>query len=181
MIVIGSIVAGAICWSLTEYLMHRFLGHVYGANTDFGKLHRKHHAEKDHFDAPINKVKTALKVGAVMGTLTCAAVGIVMGLCFTVGFVAMYAAYEFVHHSLHVKAPTTFYGRWARQHHFYHHFEKPSFNHGVTSPLWDIVFGTYKKPDTVRVPRKFAMRWLIDDDAEIWANLRGDYSLRGRG
>ena len=70
MIIIGVFCLGVIGWSLTEYVMHRFVGHVYGASTSFGKLHRKHHAEKDYFDAPINKVKTGIKVGVPLGILS---------------------------------------------------------------------------------------------------------------
>ena len=181
MIIIGFFCLGVVGWSLTEYVMHRFMGHVFGASTSFGKLHRKHHAEKDYFDPPANKVRTAVIVGLPMGIISSFLFGLPGGLAFTIGFVATYGAYEFLHHSLHVKGPTNFYGRWARQHHFYHHFEKPSHNHGVTSPFWDVAFGTYIKPETVRVPRKFVMRWLINEEATIWPNLVSDYSLRGRG
>tara|TARA_Y100001934_G_C12258713_1_gene728890 strand:+ start:79 stop:621 length:543 start_codon:yes stop_codon:yes gene_type:complete len=179
MMAIIAFLLGIFSWTLTEYFLHRFLGHVYGKNTPFGKLHRKHHAEKDYFDAPINKFKTAIKVVLIMGLVGNYFFGI-LGGAFTVGFVLMYGAYEYLHHLLHVKAPVTAYGRWARRHHFYHHFEKPTHNHGVTSPLWDIVFGTYAKPRIVRVPRKFVMRWLTDGHEKIWRSLRSDYSLRGQ-
>ena len=114
---------------------------------------------------------------AIIGALV---LGAESGLAFAVGFIGAYGFYEYLHYTLHVKAPTTFYGRWARRHHFYHHFENPSFNHGVTSPLWDLVFGTYTNPGTVRVPRKFAMRWLINEEEAVWPNLVNDYSLKGR-
>ena len=55
------------------------------------------------------------------------------------------------------------YGRWARRHHFYHHFINAKMNHGVTTPIWDLVFGTYRKADVViEVPSKLAMPWLKD-------------------
>ena len=161
--------------------MHRFVGHEFGSSTRFGKVHRKHHAKKDYFETRTNKVKAALKTGVPMGILGVLVVGAESGIAFTLGFIATYGGYEYLHYTLHVKAPTNFYGRWARRHHFYHHFEKPAVNHGITSPLWDIVFGTYVKPDTVRVPRKFAMCWLINEEDAVWPNLVGDYSLKGRG
>ena len=160
--------------------MHLFVGHEYGASTPFGKVHRKHHAQKDYFETRINKVKSALKIGTPMAIIGALVLGAESGLAFAVGFIGAYGFYEYLHYTLHVKAPTTFYGRWARRHHFYHHFENPSFNHGVTSPLWDLVFGTYTNPGTVRVPRKFAMRWLINEEEAVWPNLVNDYSLKGR-
>jgi hypothetical protein len=45
-------------------------------------------------------------------------------------------------------------------------------NHGVTTPLWDIVFGTYEEPETIRVPKKIVMPWLIDP---VSLTVHGDY------
>jgi hypothetical protein len=42
------------------------------------------------------------------------------------------------------------------------------------------VFGTYESVDTVRVPRRMAMAWLLDDDGEVRPEHRGDYELAGR-
>jgi hypothetical protein len=52
--------------------------------------------------------------------------------------------------------------RFLRRHHFYHHFTDPGFNHAVTTPIWDWVFGTLRAPGLIRVPPKLAMRWLVD-------------------
>ena len=53
-------------------------------------------------------------------------------------------------------------------------------NHGVTVPVWDWAFGTYEPASTVRVPRRMAMLWLLDDDGEVRAEHAGDYVLAGR-
>jgi len=52
-------------------------------------------------------------------------------------------------------------------------------NHGVTSPVWDHVFGTHQRPETVRVPRRLALPWMLDDHGEMRAELRRDYALVG--
>jgi len=80
-----------------------------------------------------------------------------------------------------VRPGVGFYGRWARRHHFYHHFHDPKVNHGVTSPIWDIVFGTYHKPDVIRVPEKLKMVWLCDETGEVKEPFRAQYELRRRG
>ena len=67
-----------------------------------------------------------------------------------------------------------------RLHHFHHHFGHPMANHGVTVPVWDWVFGTFEPAPTVRVPRRMAMRWLLDDDGEVRPEHRRDYVLAGR-
>ena len=56
-------------------------------------------------------------------------------------------------------------------------------NHGVTTPVWDWVFGTLERPQSIRVPRKYvhAFAWLLDDEGvEVHERYRGLYSLVGR-
>jgi sterol desaturase/sphingolipid hydroxylase (fatty acid hydroxylase superfamily) len=99
-------------------------------------------------------------------------------IVFTLSFGVSYLVYEYVHYLNHVEPPKTLYGRWARKHHFLHHFEDAKSNHGVTSPLWDLVFGTYRRLPKIRVPKRFEMRWLLDENAEIRGEYRDDYVLR---
>jgi 4-hydroxysphinganine ceramide fatty acyl 2-hydroxylase len=66
-----------------------------------------------------------------------------------------------------------------RRHHFHHHFGHPTANHGVTSPIWDMVFGTYERVDgPLRVPRRLAMVWLVDD-GQVRPEYADDYALAG--
>ena len=78
------------------------------------------------------------------------------------GWMAAYVAYELVHRHLHATARTAGdsdsdgdaagrterlgrYGRWARRHHFHHHFVDVRRNYGVTTPLWDVVLRTRRR------------------------------------
>ena len=62
-----------------------------------------------------------------------------------------------------------------------HHFVDARFNHGVTSPLWDVVFGTYRAPGVIPVPVKLKMQWLTDPQTgEVHAPFSAWYTLRGR-
>ena len=66
-----------------------------------------------------------------------------------------------------------------RRHHFHHHFHNPKRNHGVTSPLWDLLFRTYERPAVVRVPMKHAMGWLVEQGGlRVRPEYLGDYELR---
>jgi sterol desaturase/sphingolipid hydroxylase (fatty acid hydroxylase superfamily) len=87
----------------------------------------------------------------------------VIGAVYTAAFVAMYVTYEIVHRRAHTHAGIGAYGRFLRRHHVHHHFGNPKANHGVTSPAWDFVFGTFESPSVIRVPEKLAMRWLVDE------------------
>jgi sterol desaturase/sphingolipid hydroxylase (fatty acid hydroxylase superfamily) len=95
-----------------------------------------------------------------------------------VGFGITYASYEILHRRTHTHAPRGAFSRWARRHHLYHHFGSPKSNHGVTSPIWDHVFGTYEEPGKIRVPRRHAPDWLIDPETDdVFPKYQDDYEL----
>ncbi len=101
------------------------------------------------------------------------------GLAVAAGWAVGYFFYEYQHAQAHLRAPTGPYSRWLRHHHFHHHFGHPMANHGVSVPWWDQVFGTIEQPDRVRVPRRLAMAWLVDDDGELRPEFADDYVLVG--
>lgn len=103
-----------------------------------------------------------------------------IGLSFVGGFFAMYIAYEVIHRRLHTAPGRNRYGRWARRHHLHHHYRRPKMNHGVTTPIWDLVFGTLDVPDVVRVPRRNALAWMLDASGELYREHADDYELVGR-
>lgn len=64
------------------------------------------------------------------------------------GLLAGYLWYDLTHYAIHHHRPRTALGRMQRRNHLRHHFQSPSRLYGVTTPLWDLVFGT-----AARVPR----------------------------
>ncbi len=119
---------------------------------------------------------------AVAAPLSMLVAGVAAGLTYTLGFVGFYVVYEVLHRRSHTHAPIGPYGRWMRRHHFYHHFGNPKHNHGVTSPIWDVVFRTHtwNRPEPVRIPHQMAMMWLVDDSGSIKPQYERDYVLTGR-
>ncbi len=95
------------------------------------------------------------------------------GMAFVVAFAGAYLGYEAMHRREHTHPGSGSFGRFLRRHHFYHHFSDPAFNHGVTSPLWDWVFGTLRPVGVVRVPPKLAMHWLVDPET---SEVRPEYA-----
>jgi sterol desaturase/sphingolipid hydroxylase (fatty acid hydroxylase superfamily) len=154
---------GVITWSLMEYLIHRFLGHHPKTRPNlFATEHVRHHSEGNYFAQWWKKVLAASAFFAVLAPLAVWLVGARFGLAYVGGLLGFYAFYEVLHRREHVTAGFGWYGRWARRHHFAHHYSDTRFNHGVTSPLWDLVFRTYRPVATVRVPSRFVMPWLKD-------------------
>ncbi len=171
---------GTLGWTFTEYTMHRFMAHHGKPRGRFGREHLAHHAQPDSFTPVHIKIAVAIPIATVIFAVAFSLLPTVLASLFTTGFLGTYLAYELLHWSLHIFAPRTGYGRWARSHHFAHHFENANYNHGVTSPLWDHIFGTLMQPTLVRVPRRFAPVWLCEDDGEIRSHYLDNYILRHR-
>jgi sterol desaturase/sphingolipid hydroxylase (fatty acid hydroxylase superfamily) len=174
-----SFLLGVSLWPCLEYGLHNWLGHVARGRNAFSREHLKHHAVKDFFAPAYKKALAAIPIF----TLTYLASGLVAGwangAALTLGFAVTYLSYEVVHRRAHVYPPTGPYSRWVRKNHFFHHFVSPKTNHGVTTPFFDLLFGTHRRPDVIRVPERFAMRWLIDPTTgDVREEFRGDYALR---
>jgi sterol desaturase/sphingolipid hydroxylase (fatty acid hydroxylase superfamily) len=170
---------GGLGWTLAEYGLHRFVFHGASARRLGAGEHRRHHAEVDYFAPWWQKALAALAVTAAMLPLAIALSGTASGLAFTAGFVVTYLSYEVLHRTAHTRPPRGRYGRWRRRNHFAHHFMDPRRAQGVTTPLWDQVFGTRLPVDRVRVPRRLALPWLLDARGEIHPAYAEDYELVG--
>jgi sterol desaturase/sphingolipid hydroxylase (fatty acid hydroxylase superfamily) len=59
------------------------------------------------------------------------------------GLVAGYLWYDLTHYAVHHLSQRTAFGKLQRRNHLVHHFAQPNARFGVTTPLWDICFGTY--------------------------------------
>jgi sterol desaturase/sphingolipid hydroxylase (fatty acid hydroxylase superfamily) len=173
----ATICAGIIAWTLTEYLVHRFDGHGYRLIIP---NHLHHHSDPVEYGVSYTSY-AALTMFTAIWMLLGWPVGLaVHGLIFGLTFSCSLRYYEWLHDALHDHAPRTAYGRWARRHHFFHHFKDPSLNHGVTSPVWDIVFRTHQPVREMMVPRKMAMKWLFDEAGEALPAYTSTYKVRGR-
>jgi len=172
---------GIASWTFGEYALHNWLGHLGKGRNEFSREHLAHHANSHYFTPTPKKVRTA-GVAIVAATAALAlAIGVANAVWFSAGFTAMYVLYEVIHRRTHTHAPRGWYSRWARRHHFLHHYGSPKMNHGVTTPIWDIVFGTYEKPGRVRVPVKHAPAWLTDPaTGEVRAEYAADYEIARR-
>lgn len=154
---------GALTWTLLEYVIHRWAGHGRRFRKNpFGVEHVRHHVEGNYFAPSWKKLIIAAVVTAILCGPAIAVAGTGPGVAWVAGLIGFYGVYEVIHRREHTHEGFGPYGRWARRHHFYHHFVDGRMNHGVTSPIWDVVFGTYRKPDIIKVPKRLCMAWLLD-------------------
>jgi sterol desaturase/sphingolipid hydroxylase (fatty acid hydroxylase superfamily) len=74
------------------------------------------------------------------------------------GLIFSFLFYEFCHYTAHQRKPTTRVMKYLKKHHMRHHFGDEQKLFGVTSPLWDYVFGTSAPLAKAKAPDSRAAR-----------------------
>ncbi|MBW2527465.1 MAG: sterol desaturase family protein [Deltaproteobacteria bacterium] len=145
---LGWFAAGVLIWTLFEYLLHRFLFHLI-PRTDQAKrsaflMHGYHH----EFPRDPMRLVAPPVMSWPLGALFAVAYYLLLGApdCWQLyaGTAAGYVAYDWIHFYTHHFRPRRGIGRWIRRYHLSHHFRDKTSHFGISSPLWDLVFGTFR-------------------------------------
>jgi sterol desaturase/sphingolipid hydroxylase (fatty acid hydroxylase superfamily) len=138
-------VGGMIFWSLTEYILHRFLFHL-SPDTKMGKrinyvLHGNHHEyprDKDRLFMPVVP-------SLIIASLFFISFHLILGqktFSFFPGFLLGYLIYGSMHYAIHAMNPPFKWMKGLWRNHHMHHYKETELGFGVSSTLWDHVFGT---------------------------------------
>ncbi len=144
--VLGFAALGILTWSLTEYLLHRYLFHMRPAGPVRARVQFMIHGL--HHDDPADPTRLVLPpvatcLGAMMFfTLFRLLLGPIHAEPVFAGFAVGYLFYDYVHFASHRFVLWTRAGRALKRNHMLHHYETSEAHWGVSSPLWDHVFGT---------------------------------------
>jgi hypothetical protein len=159
---------GVAGWIVAEYWIHRILGHAWRAQTPFRVEHLRHHIEGNYFAPARKKALAAVVLLPLLTALASLALPVERALLFACGFLSMYLSYEVIHWWIHARAPKSAYGRWIRRHHLVHHFSSANWNHSVSLPVFDRLWGTSRMVEKVRVPRALAPPWMRALPQDQW-------------
>lgn len=131
--------AGLLAWTLIEYLLHRFVFHHAPI---LARMHELHHKSPQELIGTPAWVSVSLGAVAVAGPCW-AALGLDLATAVTAGMVTGYLCYVLVHYAIHhwQPHPGGYFYR-IRHWHALHHYFADDGNFGVTTSLWDHVFGT---------------------------------------
>lgn len=139
-------VAGIFFFTLIEYTAHRNLYHMGTANSE-RKARMQYLMHGFHHDHPRDKQRLALPpiLSLILAAAFMGLYRLILGrygFAFGGGFMTGYAAYLMVHYAVHtMKPPKNFFGvLW--KHHNLHHYVGDEGAFGVSSTLWDQIFGT---------------------------------------
>src|SRR6476660_10620920 len=136
---------GILIWTLLEYVIHRCVFH-YEPKSRWGKflhflLHGVHHDYPNDASRlvmpPVVSIPLALFFYLIL-------LGIFRGLAPAVfaGLITGYLFYDMVHYATHHFPMKRGVWLWLKKYHMRHHYQDDHVGYGVSSPLWDYVFGT---------------------------------------
>jgi sterol desaturase/sphingolipid hydroxylase (fatty acid hydroxylase superfamily) len=131
-------IAGFIAWTFAEYLIHRL---VHDGAGEPRSSHKHHHADPASIEVERSSATTPA-ITLVVAIILIVALGLSAGSAVLGGLLTGYLAFICTHHAVH---------RWtiyptsplhsARRRHALHHYRGPG-NYGVTTSIWDRLFGT---------------------------------------
>jgi sterol desaturase/sphingolipid hydroxylase (fatty acid hydroxylase superfamily) len=160
---------GLMLWTFVEYVLHRFLFHapeavmrgtheivaglepheaVIPKLPDFRHLayflmHGVHHEYPSDSKRLVMAPAISIPLAVLFWFLFTTAFGSGAAPATFAGFLVGYLIYDTTHYAVHHRSVPTAFGKLLRKHHHRHHFANPDEDYGVSSPLWDVLFGTF--------------------------------------
>ena len=142
---------GIFLWTLSEYLLHRFVFHFRPRNPTQEKIiylfHGIHHHQPQCKTRLVMPPVVSIPLAVGFYGLFSVLLGTLLGIPHWItpmvaGFSIGYLTYDLTHYADHHFKMTLPWARYLKRYHLKHHYKTPDARFGVSSPLWDIVFGT---------------------------------------
>ena len=152
--VLGLYAAGLLFWSLLEYVLHRYVFHFEprGARLKWVwyLIHGVHHEQPQCKTRlvmpPILSVPLAFLFYGFFKMLLGTVLGVPLWIApLFAGFVTGYIAYDMMHYAEHHLSMKWGFLKFVKRYHLLHHYKTPERRFGVSTPLWDYIFGTKPK------------------------------------
>ena len=144
--IFGLIAAGLFIWTITEYLLHRFIFHFH-TTSNFGKritfmFHGVHHDYPNDTKRLVMPPAVSIPLATGFFFLFKVLVGDIFVAPFFIGFIAGYLFYDISHYAIHHFNMHSKFWLVIKNHHMIHHYQRPELGFGVSSPLWDLILKT---------------------------------------
>ncbi|MDZ4666431.1 MAG: sterol desaturase family protein [bacterium] len=131
-------------WTLFEYLAHRFLFHFVTEQPILKRAHFLIHGVHHEFPKDIERLVMPPIPGTLLTLFLLGFFYLIIpssAFIFTAGFVNGWAIYVYIHYMVHAYKPIKGL-KFLWTHHAKHHYQDGSKAYGVSSPIWDQIFGT---------------------------------------
>ncbi len=146
-----SVLLGIFLWTFAEYTLHRYVFHYHAKSATMKRLvflfHGIHHAQPQCKTRLVMPPAVSVPMAFVFYGLFYGIVDLTLGSPRLVdpllaGFMAAYLVYDLIHYATHHIPMRRGYLKFLKRYHMQHHYKTPDQRFGVSTPLWDIVFGT---------------------------------------
>ena len=137
-----AVLGGVVAWTILEYLLHRVVLHHL---QPFKRWHELHHARPLDLIGTPSWLSAGLFLALWLVLAQATEADVAGGV--TAGLMLGYLGYVFVHCAVHNRRARA--GSWlfdAKLRHALHHHAQGPCNFGVSTGLWDAVFGTGGNP-----------------------------------
>jgi 4-hydroxysphinganine ceramide fatty acyl 2-hydroxylase len=146
--VAGLFVLGILLWTLLEYLIHRYIFH-YEPKSHLGKrlhyiVHGVHHDYPNDARRLVMPPSISVPLAVLFYILFLLIFGHLAPGVFA-GLVFGYVCYDMLHYATHHFPMKRGLWLWLKQYHLRHHYKNDDAGFGISSPIWDYVFGTTRK------------------------------------
>jgi sterol desaturase/sphingolipid hydroxylase (fatty acid hydroxylase superfamily) len=147
--ILGLIIFGLFIWTVTEYLLHRFVFHwelkgEIGARIHF-IFHGVHHDYPSDSRRLVMPPSVSIPLATLFYFLFKFLIGDISVFPFFAGFLIGYLFYDISHYAIHHFNMHSKFWLAIKNHHIKHHYQDPDKGYGVSSPIWDYVFRTHYK------------------------------------
>lgn len=142
---------GIFFWTLTEYTLHRFVFHYRPRSPRQERIvflfHGVHHYQPKCKTRLVMPPVVSVPLAFVFYGLYDIGLGRLLGQpqwvgAMFAGFILGYLSYDMIHYATHHFPMRWGFLKMVKRHHMQHHYKTPDQRFGVSSPLWDVVFGT---------------------------------------
>lgn len=144
-------IIGIIFFMFSEYITHRFIFHIKAPKNKLflkfmKRIHYDHHTYPDDLKLLFLPIWYSIpNLGSLCIIYFLISRDLIQTIAFGSGLVLMLLVYEWKHYVAHrpIK-PITKVGRHIKKLHILHHFKNENFWYGVSTPIFDGIFGTLK-------------------------------------
>jgi sterol desaturase/sphingolipid hydroxylase (fatty acid hydroxylase superfamily) len=141
---LSAFTCGLLVWTLTEYVLHRFVFHFVPGSSWGKRLHFIFHGV--HHDYPNDRLRLVMppsvSIPLALGfyALFTVTVSEAWLPAFFAAFLSGYLFYDLSHYAIHHANFSNPILKKLKQHHMRHHYHEPDRGYGVSSALWDKIF-----------------------------------------
>jgi sterol desaturase/sphingolipid hydroxylase (fatty acid hydroxylase superfamily) len=136
---------GIFVWTFTEYILHRFVFHYHPQSEKGRRINYVLHG--NHHEYPRDKERLFMPAvpSLILASMFFLFFYLILGksaIPFFPGFMLGYLVYGSMHYAIHAWNPPFKWMKGLWRNHHLHHYKETDMGFGVSSTLWDHVFGT---------------------------------------